>query len=99
MIRFVRSATIKPGQVPAAMAFASEVSELVERKTGVPVDVFVQFGGPVGRISWTGDIGDLGQYEEAVGVLMSDSDYLAKIGEAAGLFVEGQTTESLWKKR
>ena len=99
MIRFVRSATIKPGQVPAAMTFASEISDLVESKTGVSVDVFVQLGGPVGRICWTGDFGDLGLYEEVNGVLMNDSEYLAKIGEAAGLFIEGQTKDSFWKQR
>ncbi len=98
MIRLVRAATVKPGKARGAMAFTSELSDLVQSKTGRAVSVFVQVGGPVIRISWQVDFDSLGAYEEQMGQLMQDAEYMSKIGEAAGLFVEGETLDALWKQ-
>lgn len=98
MIRFARAATVKPGKAAAAMAFASEVSGMVQNVTGGTVSVFVQVGGPVLRISWQMDVDSLGAYEEQMGQLMQNAEYMSKISEAADLFVEGETLDTIWKQ-
>ncbi len=98
MIRFVRAATIRQGKLQPAMAFAQDISAVVEAKTGVKVNVFTQTGGVVGRICWQSDMDSLGALEETMGKLLSDPEYLRKIEAAADLFVEGQTRDSLWNQ-
>ena len=96
MIRFVRAATIRPGKLQPALAFAQDVSAHVESKTGIKVHVFLQTGGIVGRICWQSDPGDLGAFQNVMGQLLSDPEYLKKIEDAAELFLEGRTRDSLW---
>ncbi len=96
MMRFVRTATIRPGKLQPALAFAHDISAHVEAITGVKVNVFTQWGGVVGRICWQSDNDDLGAFQNAMGQALSDAEYLKKIEGAADLFIEGQTRDSLW---
>ncbi len=98
MIRFVRAATIRPGKLQPAMAFAQDIAAVVEAKTGVKVNVYTQVGGVNGRICWQSDHDSLGAVEEVMGKLLPDPEYLQKIEAAAGLFLEGQTRDSLWNQ-
>ena len=98
MIRFVRRATIRPGRLQPALAFAQDISAHVKAKTDVNVNVFMLTGGVVGRICWQSDNDGLGAFEETTGQLLSDQEYLQKIEAAADLFVEGQTRDSLWNQ-
>ena len=98
MMRFVRAATIRPGKLQPALAFAQDIATHVEAKTGIKVNVFMQTGGVVGRICWQSDNDSLGTFEEAMGQMLSDQEYLQKIEAAAELFVEGQTRDSLWNQ-
>lgn len=98
MIRFVRAATIRPGKLQPALAFARDIADHVEAKVGVKVNVFTQFGGTVGRICWQSDHQDLGAIQQRMGQLMSDAEYLKTIEAAADLFIAGETRDSLWQQ-
>jgi len=96
MMRFVRAATIRPGKLQPALAFAHDIAAHVETAVGVKINVFTQAGGVVGRICWQSDHDDLGAFQSAMGQLLSDAEYLKQVEGAADLFLEGQTRDSLW---
>lgn len=100
MIRFVRTAQIGPGKQADAMAFAKDICAYVESVTGTKVNFFVQLGGPFGRICWQSDYDGLGDYENQFGKLQSDEGYGRKVAKsgADGLFIAGQTRDSLWSQ-
>ncbi len=96
MVRFVRGSTIKPGNYVRAFAFSKDISAYVESVTGVPVNVFLQTGGKLGRICWQADYPDMAALEKAMEQLLSDSGYLKKVESAADFFIEGQARDSIW---
>ncbi len=96
MVRFVRRATIRPGKIERALAFANEMSAFVKSKQGVDVNLFLQAGGTVGRICWQVDYADVGALEKANNELLSDAEYIKKVEAAADCFAEGDTRDSIW---
>ncbi len=95
MVRVIRSAIISNGKVPEAIAWAKEVSALVE-KLGVPkVKVFVDVGGAVGTIRWMADYESLDHLDKTNVKLMSDPGYFGFLKKAAdaGLYIDGQVVD------
>ena len=100
MIRWVRTAQIAPGKQADVMSFAKDICAHVESVTGTKVHVFVQHGGPYGRICWQSDFDSLGDYEKQFGQIQSDEGFGRKVAKAGadGLFVTGHTRDSLWSQ-
>jgi hypothetical protein len=96
MIRFTRTATIAPGKLSGAMAFAGKIAEHV-KSTGVTLQVMTPVGGNPMRIAWTGTYDSLAALEAHQAKLMTDKAYLALITEAGQLFVAGMTHDDIWR--
>jgi hypothetical protein len=96
MVRFVRVGTIRPGKIQQALAFANEIAGYVRSKIGVPVNIFLQSGGVVGRICWQADYPDLGAIGTANRDLLADPEFVKRVEEAADLFIAGEMRDSFW---
>ena len=101
MMRFIRTAKVAPGKFGEVGPLARKMCSIIESKTGVPVDDFVQHGGHFGTVSWQSDHADFGAYESFIETLTTDPEYVAKVLESgeAGDFLAGETRDVLWRKR
>ncbi len=100
MMRFIRTAKVAPGKFGEVGPLARKMCSIIESKTGVPVDYFVQHGGVFGTVSWQSDHADFGAYEGFIETLTTDPEYVAKVLESgeAGDFLAGETRDVLWRK-
>ena len=95
-VRVHRTARISDGMIQQAFQFAKEITEYVNTKyPQVSVQVYVEAFGAVGTIHWFVDYKDLATLERTTGQLFSDQGYLAILGKAPGLFIEGSVHDTL----
>ena len=95
-VRVHRTARISDGMIQQAYQFAKEITEYLNSKyTQISVQVYVEAFGAVGTIHWFVDYKDLATVERTTGQLFSDQGYLAILGKAPGLFIEGSVHDTL----
>lgn len=85
--------------VPAAMAWATDVSKYIKEKHGVDIECFGRVG--AGQdVVWTMRFADMGALEKYLDAIQADSDYAAKIRETeeAGHFDTPTVEWGIWRK-
>ena len=97
MIIVQRTASVAPGMLAAAMAFANEASAQVKATTGIDVKIAVPIGGNATRIAWIANYENLAQYEAAGLKLLADQKYLELIKKAAGILVPNTLHDEIWR--
>jgi len=97
MITFVRTASIAPGKLPEAVAFAHKVADLVKNKTGDTISITMPVGGNPNRIAWVSVYASLAEVEERTTKLLGDRDYLSLLNTAATLFLPGSVHDEIWR--
>jgi hypothetical protein len=97
MITFVRTATIAPGKVAEALAFAHQIAKLVEKITGLKVGVSMPIAGNPFRIAWVAAEPDLASVEATTSKLLSDPEYMKLSEGSASLFLPGSAHDELWR--
>ncbi|UCF90551.1 MAG: hypothetical protein JSW39_19965 [Desulfobacterales bacterium] len=95
-VRLHRSARISDGMTRQAFKFAEEITDYLNAKYPQhPVTVYLEAFGAVGTIHWFVDYRDLAAVERSAAELFSDPGYLAILGKAPGLFIEGSMRDTL----
>jgi hypothetical protein len=97
MITLYRSASLLPGKLPNAVAFAKQVAAHAKDVMGVDVRVAMPVGGNPMRIGWASSFDNLGAMEAAMNKLLADTKYLALIGNAGEIFMAGTTHDEIWR--
>lgn len=97
-ITFVRSAVIKPAKFGEARALAEEQAAYFKSKTGLPVSLATQIGGPTGSVAMRVTYKDLAHAEQVVNEMDKDPEMQRFTEAAEGLFVEGTAQDSLWRE-
>ena len=97
MIRFVRTASIAPGKLGDALAFAKQVSDYIGTQFGVRLEVMMPVGGNPNRVAWRAEYPSLGAMEEMLNRMLADSKYLEIVGKGAANFIAGSVNDSIWR--
>ncbi len=97
MITISRTATIAPGKMGEAMAFAHQVSKLIKEKHGVTLEVLMPIGGNPSRIAWQSRYDSVAQWENLTGRLLADKDYMEMVGKQSGTFLPGSLHDEIWR--
>jgi hypothetical protein len=95
-VRVHRTARISDGMLREAFQFSKEITEYLNNKyPQLSVQVYMEAFGAIGTIHWFADYRDLAAVELTAGQLFSDPAYLAILGKAPGLFIEGSMHDTL----
>lgn len=97
MIRFVRSASIAPGKLGDAIAFAKQVSEFIKRQYGVPLEVMLPVGGNPNRIAWRAEYESLGAMDAMQTKMLADREYLELVAKGSANFIAGSVNDVIWR--
>lgn len=97
MITFVRTATIAPGKVAEALAFAHQIANLVEKISGLKVGVSMPVSGNPFRIAWVAAEPDLASVEANTNKLLSNPEYMKLSESGASLFLPGSAHDEMWR--
>ena len=97
MIRFVRTASIAPGKLGDALAFAKQVSDYIGTQYGVRLEVMMPVGGNPNRVAWRAEYPNLGAMEEMQAKMLADPKYLEIVGKGALNFIAGSVNDSIWR--
>ncbi len=97
MIRFVRTASVAPGKLGDALAFAKKIAEFLSKQYGVRMDVMLPVGGNPHRIAWRSEYPDLGAMEEFQSKIMADPKYIKLLSEGGANFIAGSLNDSIWR--
>ena len=96
MIRFTRTGVVAGGHVAEAMGFAGKVTSMVnDRYPDTPLHWGMQIGGTVGVLHWTMDLPDLSGLERIFNELAVDGEYTSLVDSSGGVFVPGQTHDTI----
>jgi hypothetical protein len=97
MITLVRTATVIPGKHAAVRDWAAEVGAIVSRVSGRQVHVGAPVGGNVSGICFIAQFDSLGQMEEALAKVMSNSEFLATLIRVEGMLVPASVTDQIFR--
>ena len=97
MIRFVRTASIAPGKVGDALAYARKISEYVGKKHGVQMEVMMPVGGNPHRVAWRIEFANLGAMEAFQSKLLLDAKFMELSSKAGANFVAGSLNDVIWR--
>jgi len=97
MIGFYRIASIAPGKLPHALAFAREIAAHIKDKHGVELSIAMPIGGNPFRIGWSTRYESLAVMEEKQGAMMGDPRYVELVVQGAELFIAGSVHDEVWK--
>lgn len=97
MIVFYRSASIAPGKMMSAMAFAREIAAFVRETSGIELKIGVPIGGNPNRIGWSAQYENLAALEERQLKLMSDPKYMEIVAKGADNFIAGSVRDEIWR--
>jgi hypothetical protein len=87
MYLFSRTRSAHPGQFPAALAFANEITAKASAITGLEIGAWTSVMSPsAGDIVWTAFFETLAEWEAASDKLAADADYNSAVEKADGLF-------------
>jgi len=96
-IAVVNTANMHMPRVGEAVAFALEVADFVEGKTGNPAGVITAVTGDRSLLSWIGYSDSLDQLATDAETLEGSEDYLALFKRSEELFVPGSLTQGFWQ--
>ncbi len=85
----VVSARLEVSKIAAAIAWAVELANYLNKATGVPSAVLSSNVGPYGTISWLSYGKSLAQLEQANEKSSKDPGFLQRLGASGGFFVPG----------
>jgi len=85
----VVSARLEVSKIAAAVAWAIELANYLNKATGVPSAVLSSNVGPYGTISWLSYGKSLAQLEQASEKTNRDPGFLQRLGASGGFFVPG----------
>jgi hypothetical protein len=68
----MRSASIAPGKIGEAIAFAREVAKHIKERHGVTLELLMPVGGNPSRISWHASYAGLAEWEALASKILSD---------------------------
>jgi hypothetical protein len=88
-VALVTTAVMAAGKYAEAIGWGVEIAQLVESVTGNPVLFMLDEYGTFGQVTWIGGAVDAAAADAANAKISADAAYLAKLNDAAGLFVEG----------
>jgi len=94
MITLVRTGTVALGKTREAMAFAHQITKMVEAKAGIKINIGLPIGGNPNRITWVASYDNLTAFESATSKLLTDADYMELTESAAPYFVS--VHDELW---
>ena len=83
MYLFTRTNTINGAKIRDALAFCTDITNLVKERTDLPVALYMnQFGLPVGSVIWSTAVESHAQLNEAFNTLFGDEEYLQRVEQA-----------------
>ena len=85
----VTTATAIVDQMGAAITFAVEVAQHIEKSIGTPIFVLTNLFGTMGGIMWIGVQPDMAAVDAARAKAATDSTYLDQLVKTKGLFIPG----------
>jgi hypothetical protein len=91
----VTAATIAGGKYGDAIAWGSEMAELVEGVTALPTSFLLSAYGTFGRVTWLGAAPDLATADAAGQAINLDEEYLKRLGDVGELFIPGSGNRAL----
>jgi hypothetical protein len=97
MIAFHREASIAPGKIPGALAFAHEICAYLKSAHGIDVSVAMPVGGNPHRVGWFSRYENLGAMEAKQAAYMSDPKFMEMLAKSADLFISGSVRDDIWK--
>lgn len=97
MIRFIRTASIAPGKLGDAMAFAKKVSAFIEKQTAIQMQVLLPVAGNPHRVAWTCEYASLAAMEELNAKLLGDPKYMKLLSTGKELFIAGSLNDTIWR--
>lgn len=86
------------GSIPDAMAWATEVAQLVTKLTGTPIEVAARIAGH-NDIIWVSRLDDLAAVEKMMGQVQASADYQVAIRKAQEkhLFDNLSVEQAFWR--
>jgi len=97
MISYTRTATIAPGKIPGAMAFAQQVTKYVNETHRANFQVSVPVGGVPFRLHWRGTFENLAEMEKVMRATMMDEKYVETLTKSGDLFLPGSVNDEIWQ--
>jgi hypothetical protein len=97
MITFVRTAVAQSGKSLELVAFAKEISEVINRVIGEKPAVATRFGGNASEVAWISEAENFDQLATQNTKLLADADYRAMLKKAEHLVVSGMTHDQIWR--
>lgn len=97
MIRFVRMASIAPGKLGDALAFAKQVAEFVGKQFGVRLEIMMPVGGNPNRVAWRAEYASLAAMEEMQMKMLADPQYMELVAKGGSNFIAGSLNDSIWR--
>lgn len=94
-VTVVTTATVAAGHVSEAMAWSTQMMEFAAGATGMGTILATASAGSFFDIAWIGGADSGAAVDDANAALMADPDYLARMDQAGGLFVDGSATRTV----
>ena len=94
-VRFQRTAVTAPGKGDEARDFASAICDYVTDTFGTELIWGVEIGKTFGKIYWYVDYADMTELETAFQQTMTDEGYRKLVDDATGLFLAGQSEDTI----
>jgi hypothetical protein len=91
----VNTATVLTGMYEPAFAWAIDAAQLAESLSGNPVMFLVGSYGTFGEVTWISVHADAAAADAAQAAVYGDADFMKKLGDAKGLFVEGSGNQMI----
>jgi hypothetical protein len=97
MITIIRSAAIAPGKAGDAIAFAKMITQYIEEKFGVKLQIIMPVGGNPYRIAWLGQYENLAAWETFTHKAAADAEYMTLTSKNAATFLPGSIHDDIWR--
>jgi len=97
MITIIRSASIAPGKIGDAIAFAHKITKYLQDTHDMKLDILMPIGGNPNRIAWLGHYENLAQWEGLLSKLMTDTDYVTAVASNSASFLPGSVHDDIWR--
>lgn len=89
------TAVMNGGKYAAGVGWGLEVAALVDKITGMPVNLSMGMFGEMGQLVWIGITPDAATADTINAKISADAEYLAKLDEAGDMFVAGSARRRL----
>ena len=97
MIAFYRNASIAPGQIAAAVAFAQQIAAYIKDKHGLELSIAMPVAGNPNRIGWAARYENLAAFETKMTAITSDPHYKELAAKGSQNFIAGTVHDEIWR--